>query len=143
MQTKFIITLIISFGFLLLYGLIKKRAKAFTQAPIIQGEVVDAFILDPQESKFDFSIDRGESLGNFITVKYTLNGIEKTYESSHIKNHYQIGQTVSLQYLDDERILLADEGGDDKKMSASFLICFAVLFLAAMAGIIMDLRSSF
>jgi hypothetical protein len=141
MQLKFFVTLAVACGFLFLYFLVRRRTQQFEQAPTIHGEVLEVFVLDPQESKFDFTIDRGEALGNFIKIQYTQDGIEKVHEITLFKNQYEVGQTVPLKYIDDDNIILSDEPYSDKKMTLSFLICFVILFLAGSAGIAMDLSA--
>ncbi len=138
-QTKFIVTLLLSFGFLLLYWMTKRKEQAFRQAPSITAEVIDCFVLDPTKNKVDLSVDRGEILGNFVKIKYRLEGREKHYESYHINKLYQHGEIVEIKYIDENTIILVDEGYGDKKMAASFILGFGLLFIAGLIGIILDL----
>jgi hypothetical protein len=135
-ETKFIITLLIAFGFLALYYITKKRHKTLEQAEEIEGEVIEIFMLDREKPRFGFTIDRGEAFGNFIKIKYTHDNMEKTFDSTLINNRYTMGQKVPFKRVNDNQILLCDEINGDKKMTLSFLAVFAVLFLVGTFGLV-------
>ncbi|MFT5419829.1 MAG: hypothetical protein ACI9D5_000570 [Candidatus Endobugula sp.] len=139
METKFIITLLLSFGFLWLYWLTKKRLHALEQAETIEGEIIEIFILNREKPRFGFAIDRGEAFGNFTKIKYKHEGTEKIFDSTLINNSYHIGQKVLLKRVDDQQILICNEINGDKKMTLSFLVVFVVLLSVSAIGIIRKL----
>ncbi len=139
METKFVITLLISFGFLGLYWLTKKRAQALDNAEIIEATVTEVFLLDQTNPTFNFTVDRAEAFGNFVKIQYQHNGQTKTFDSTLINKAYTVGQTLHIKRLSDQQIILCDENNHDKKMTLSFLAVFFILFCAALIGIAIPL----
>ncbi len=135
MEFKFIVTFLIAFGFLGLYLLCRHREKCFERATPINGEVVEIFMLDREKPKFGFAIDRGEAFGNFIRIRYQHDNQEKTFESTLINNHYNLGQQVKIKRIGDEHIRICGEMNTDKKMTLCFLGAFFILLAAATFGV--------
>ena len=121
MELKFLFTLAASLCFAALYWMSQRKERAFAEAESLPAEVVECCYLDPQQltpynakesqktmpNKLD--IDRSETLGNYIQLRYVYNNKEHFCEYPFIDKAYTIGEKVTIEYIDEQTLRLQDK----------------------------------
>ncbi len=121
---KFSLVLLAGLCFIGMYFLTLRREKQLLNAEELEAKVTDIFILDVENPKFGFAIDRGEAFGNYITLEYSYDNQTKQFESPLINNTYHINDTVKIRRLNDSNIILCDEINKEQKSGDTLKITF-------------------
>lgn len=152
MQIKFLITLLLALCFFALHYAKQRRQRAYLAARKIKGHVVETHHLDIPQTPLDissiqqktsstqqtkiqhFDLDRGTTLGNFIKVRYQLDGQEKFFETELINRPYKVGDEVVLEYLDNKHIRIQQTATKNHWLDNIFLIIGAIFLVLSIIG---------
>ncbi len=144
MELKFLLTLVISISFLILYWLKQRQEKAFLKAEQLPAEVLNCYYfatspltpdktpLNKEHQTNSFDVDRNEALGNYIQLRYYRNNQEYISEYAFIDRAYAIGEVVIIEYINEKTFRL--QGEDRNRLPLAFLGLAMTFLLISLAG---------
>jgi hypothetical protein len=135
---KYILTFSLGIAFCALHYMKQRRQHSFQQATVLIGTVLESHCLDKNHFTSGFDLDRGNTLGSYIKIGYQIHGQTRVFETELVDRPYDIGETVHLEYIDNQQLRLQQPENNPYLIEHALLLIGGLLLVLSILGCILQ-----